>query len=51
MNSDKEKMLEERIDFLRTMCKLKGMRVTPQRIEIYKQVANSCEHPDAETDC
>ena len=34
MNSDKEKMLEERIDFLRTMCKLKGMRVTPQRIEI-----------------
>ena len=49
MNSDKEKMLEERIDFLRTMCKLKGMRVTPQRIEIYKQVANSCEHPDAET--
>ncbi len=49
MQNKNNKSLEEKIDYLKTMCKLKGMRVTPQRIEIYKQVANSCEHPDAET--
>ena len=41
--------LEEKIEYLKTMCKLKGMRVTPQRIEIYKEVAKSHNHPDAET--
>ena len=46
---DNKQLIEEKIDYLKTMCKLKGMRVTPQRIEIYKQIANSCEHPDAET--
>lgn len=49
MNDEKQKFIDEKIDYLRTMCRLKGMRVTPQRIEIYKQVATSCEHPDAET--
>ena len=49
MDDSKQKSMEDKINYLRTMCKLKGMRVTPQRIEIYKQVANSCEHPDAET--
>lgn len=49
MNDTKEKMIEEKIEYLRTMCKLKGMRVTPQRIEIYRHVAGSCQHPDAET--
>lgn len=49
MNESKQNSIEEKIDYLRTMCRLKGMRVTPQRIEIYRHVANSCEHPDAET--
>ena len=48
MNQEKEKKLNEKIQNLRQVCKEKGMRVTPQRIEIYKQVAISCEHPDAE---
>lgn len=43
-----EDMLEKKIDYLKTMCKLKGMRVTPQRVEIYKEVAKSKNHPDAE---
>ena len=37
------------IENLREICKCKGMRVTPQRIEIYKAIAQSKEHPDAET--
>ena len=41
--------VDEKIDILRKTCAEKGMRVTPQRIEIYKYVANSCEHPSAET--
>ena len=49
MDASKEQILEEKIDYLKTMCKLKGMRVTPQRIAIFKEVAKSCEHPDAET--
>ena len=49
MDASKEQILEEKIDYLKTMCKLKGMRVTPQRIAIFKEVTKSCEHPDAET--
>lgn len=48
MDSLPEDMLEPKIEYLKTMCKLKGMRVTPQRIEIYKEVAKSRQHPDAE---
>lgn len=49
MDDEKQRLIDEKIEHLKTMCKLKGMRVTPQRIEIYKHVANSCQHPDAET--
>ena len=43
------KTIEDKIERLRSTCAQKGMRVTPQRIEIYKYVASSCEHPSAET--
>ncbi len=49
MNKDKEKYLNERVDQLKLACQQKGMRVTQQRIEIFKEVAKSCAHPDAET--
>ena len=39
---------DDKIQKLKDICVQKGMRVTPQRIEIYKYVANSCEHPSAE---
>ena len=42
-------LIDEKIENLRTICAKKGMRVTPQRIQIYKYVAGSCEHPSAET--
>ena len=47
--TSKEKLIEEKIEKLKDTCHQKGMRVTPQRIEIYREVAKSCEHPDAET--
>lgn len=47
--TNKEKWIEEKIEKLKDTCHQKGKRVTPQRIEIYREVAKSCEHPDAET--
>ena len=47
MNS--EQLLNNNIEELKEACKKNGMRVTPQRIEIFKEVAKSCKHPDAET--
>lgn len=49
MEQTKENCIEQRIEQLKAICQEKGMRVTPQRIEIFKVVASSCEHPDAET--
>lgn len=46
---NKECYIEERVEQLKKACHEKGMRVTEQRIEIFKEVAASCEHPDAET--
>lgn len=46
---DKQQYLEQRVEQLKSECQKKGMRVTQQRIEIFKEVAKSCEHPDAET--
>ena len=43
-----EQLLNKKVEELKEACKKNGMRVTPQRIEIFKEVAKSCEHPDAE---
>lgn len=43
-----EQLLNKKIEELKEACKKNGMRVTPQRIEIFKEVVKSCEHPDAE---
>lgn len=44
-----EQRLQERIKELELACKEKGMRMTQQRLEIFKEVAMSSFHPDAET--
>jgi|GEM_PF-262068 len=31
------------------LCRDRGLKVTPQRIEIYRELTASAEHPDAET--
>lgn len=44
-----QEVLDKKVEALKEACKEKGMRVTEQRIVIFKEVAKSCEHPDAET--
>lgn len=44
-----EEIVNKKTEMLKDECKKRGMRVTSQRIMIYREVAKSCEHPDAET--
>ncbi len=41
--------VEQRLERLRLACRNTGMRMTHQRLEIFREVAQSNEHPDAET--
>jgi Fur family peroxide stress response transcriptional regulator len=41
--------LERRISRFAEACRRSGMKVTHQRTEIFREVAGSDEHPDAET--
>lgn len=53
MNNNKTKTncieIEKKISCFIDLCKRKGLRVTPQRIEIYKELIITDEHPSAET--
>ncbi len=52
MNRTKTKMscaeIDEKIRRFTGLCRKTGLRVTPQRIEIYKQLISTDEHPSAE---
>jgi len=41
--------VEQRLEHLRLACRNTGMRMTHQRMEIFREVAQTNEHPDAET--
>ena len=41
--------VEEKISRFTGLCRKTGLRVTPQRIEIYKELIKTDEHPSAET--
>ncbi len=41
--------VEQRLEHLRLACRNAGLRMTRQRLEIFREVAKSNEHPDAET--
>ena len=41
--------LEQRMDAFLEACTRRGVRLTHQRIEIYRELARSEDHPDAET--
>lgn len=43
------KEIDKKIEELKERCQKDGLRVTKQRIEIYREIAKSCAHPDAET--
>lgn len=41
--------IDQRIASFETECRNRGLKVTHQRVEIYRALAESSEHPDAET--
>lgn len=41
--------LERRLDRFKAAAKAAGVKLTHQRLEIFREVASSLEHPDAET--
>jgi Fur family peroxide stress response transcriptional regulator len=40
---------ERRVAQFKTTAKSNGVKLTPQRLEIFREIASSLEHPDAET--
>ncbi len=44
----KKKEIEQRIKLFETVCRGKGIKLTHQRIEIFREVAQTGDHPDAE---
>ena len=52
MNNRNTKMsrveIDEKIRWFTSLCKKNGLRLTPQRIEIYKELIKTDEHPSAE---
>ena len=41
--------LSRRLEQFRVACRQRGLRVTPQRVEIYREIARSDRHPDVDT--
>ncbi len=46
---ENEKVVEQRLEHLKRACQNRGLRLTHQRMEIFREVAQTQEHPDAET--
>ncbi len=42
-------MLKQKIAHFETMCREKGIRVTHQRLEIFRELAQATDHPSAES--
>lgn len=40
---------ERRLEHLRRVARESGLKLTPQRLEIFREIAGTVEHPDAET--
>jgi Fur family peroxide stress response transcriptional regulator len=45
---DPSEEMSRRIDQFTAACREAGLKLTPQRIEIFREVASSAEHPDAD---
>ncbi len=44
----KKKEIEERMQHFETVCRDQGIKLTHQRIEIFREVAQTGDHPDAD---
>ena len=40
---------EKRMALFHEICRGKALRVTPQRLEVFSELARACDHPSAET--
>ena len=40
--------VEQRMAHLKEVCRTKGLRMTPQRMEIFRELAQTGDHPDAD---
>lgn len=49
--SHTEESCAARLATLKALCRQSGFKVTPQRLEVFRQVVLTEEHPDAETVC
>jgi len=49
MSDMSPKQIQERLERFVDVCRQKGLKVTPQRLEIFRELAASEEHPTAET--
>ncbi len=47
-HSGKSSKLKEKMDAFRARCRELGLRITPQRMAVYKVIVESNEHPSAE---
>jgi len=41
--------LADKMDAFKAMCRKAGLKITPQRMAVYKTLAESTEHPSAKT--
>ena len=44
----KKKEVEQRMQHFETVCRDEGIKLTHQRIEIFREVAQTGDHPDAD---
>jgi Fur family transcriptional regulator, peroxide stress response regulator len=44
----KKKEVEQRMKYFETVCRSEGLKLTHQRIEIFREVAQTGDHPDVD---
>ena len=45
---DRKKEIKRKVEAFRARCRSKGLKITPQRIAVYKALLETNEHPSAE---
>ena len=48
MNTVDRRTIDGRLDRFRSAARDAGLKLTHQRLEIFREIASSVEHPDAE---
>ena len=48
MSDIPQEQIQQRVERFVEVCRQKGLRVTPQRLEVFRELASTAEHPTAE---